>query len=100
MAAIFITRKQWPLCVIINIFTQTSPFLTNPDITTPDRFQEIMKSYINAGLEDQIMFGSDNWDIVKSIASVSALDFLTDEQRDKIFYKNAERFFVKSATER
>lgn len=74
--------------------------LTNPDITTPDRFQEIMKSYINAGLEDQIMFGSDNWDIVKSIASVNALDFLTDEQRDKIFYKNAERFFVKSATER
>lgn len=74
--------------------------LTNPDITTPDRFQEIMKAYLNAGLENRIMFGSDNGDIVKSIASLNALTFLTDEQREKIFYKNAERFFAKSVTEK
>lgn len=52
-----------------------------------------MKAFIEAGLEGRLMFGSDNGNIGKVIASVNQLDFLTREQKNKIFYKNAERFF-------
>lgn len=40
------------------------------------------------------MFGSDNGDIEKVIASLEDLDFLSKEQKDKIFFQNAERFFT------
>ncbi|HET8810348.1 MAG TPA: amidohydrolase family protein [Flavobacteriaceae bacterium] len=68
--------------------------ISNPDIVPSAQFKIIMKAFLEAGLEDRIMFGSDNGDIEKVIASLNELDFLTKEQKDKIFYKNAERFFA------
>ena len=41
------------------------------------------------------MFGSDNGDIKKIISNVNSVDFLSQEQKEKIFYKNAEIFFGK-----
>ena len=67
--------------------------LNNPDIVKPGDFSGAMKTFIEAGLEDRLMFGSDNGDIKKTIASVVQLDFLSKEQKEKIFYKNAEVFF-------
>lgn len=67
--------------------------ISNPDIIPAAQFKIILKTFVKAGLEDRLMFGSDNGDIEKVIASIDKLDFLTNEQKDKIFYKNAERFF-------
>jgi len=41
------------------------------------------------------MFGSDGGDIAKMIDQINKLDFLTVEQKEKIFYKNAQTFFSK-----
>lgn len=68
--------------------------ISNPDIVPSAQFKIIMKTFIEAGLEDRIMFGSDNGDIEKVIASIEDLDILSKKQKDKIFFKNAERFFT------
>jgi predicted TIM-barrel fold metal-dependent hydrolase len=67
--------------------------LNNPAIIPPKHFAAIMKAYINAGLEDRLMFGSDNADIKACIKAVEQLDFLSGQQKEKIFYSNAETFF-------
>lgn len=67
--------------------------ISNPAIVPLAQFKIIMKTFIEAGLEDRIMFGSDNGNIEKVIASLDDLGFLTKGQKDKIFYKNAEHFF-------
>ena len=74
--------------------------ISNPDIVPSAKFKIIMKTFMEAGLEDRIMFGSDNGDIEKAIASVEALDFLSREQKDKIFFQNAERFFATARKEK
>jgi len=67
--------------------------ISNPAITPPVRFESIMKSFLEAGLEDRLMFGTDNGDVDKLIAAVQGLSILSKRQKDKIFYENAERFF-------
>ena len=67
--------------------------ISNPDIVPPDTFSIIMKAFIDAGLEDRLMFGTDNGNIEKVIMAVKALDFLSVEQKRKLYYQNAERFF-------
>ncbi len=69
--------------------------LNNPNIIPLKDFAGIMKAYIDAGLEDRLMFGSDNADIKKCITSVEQLTILSTSQKEKIFYKNAEIFFKK-----
>lgn len=75
-----------------NVYTDISA-INNPQILPSSQFSDVMKKLIDNGLEDRIMFGSDNGKIDVMINSVNALSFLTDEQKEKIFYKNAERFF-------
>jgi hypothetical protein len=67
--------------------------IANPDISDKDEFYSYMKSLIDAGFENRLMFGSDNGNYAKMIRAVNELDFLTAQQKEKIFYKNAERFF-------
>lgn len=74
------------------VYTDISA-INNPRIMPPGIFSKTMHDLVNAGLEDRIMFGSDNGDINTMIASISNLDFLSEEQKEKIFYRNAERFF-------
>jgi predicted TIM-barrel fold metal-dependent hydrolase len=69
--------------------------LNNPSIIPAKDFHGIMKAYIAAGLEDRLMFGSDNADIKACISAVKQLDFLSAKQKEKIFFSNAERFFRK-----
>ncbi len=67
--------------------------INNPNILTQEQFAGIVRMFIDNGLEDRIMFGSDNGDIDATINSISQLPFLTPAQKDKIFYRNAEIFF-------
>ncbi len=79
--------KEFP-----NVYADIS-VLNNPGIIPTDEFYKIMKELIDAGLEDRLLFGSDNAEIENCIASVENLDFLTEKQKQKIFYDNATVFF-------
>lgn len=79
------------------VYTDIS-VLSNPDIIPGERFAAIMKAFITAGLEDRLMFGTDNGDVQKAVAAVKALQFLSARQKNKIFYRNAERFFATQQT--
>ncbi len=67
--------------------------LNNSSIIPSKDFAAIMKAYLAAGLEDRLMFGSDNADIKSCINAVEELDFLSPQQKEKIFYLNAKTFF-------
>ena len=67
--------------------------LNNPNIIPAKDFATVMKEFVDAGLEDRLMFGSDNADIKKCIAAVEQLDFLSAKQKEKIFNQNAMKFF-------
>lgn len=67
--------------------------LCNPQIVPAERFSTIMQAYLDAGLENRLLFGSDNAPIENAIKAVEELSFLTQQQKEKIFYKNAEDFF-------
>lgn len=68
--------------------------LNNPRIILPEEFAVAMKELIDAGLEDRLMFGSDNADIKATIDAIERLDFLNEAQKRKIYYENAEKFFA------
>lgn len=68
--------------------------ISNPEIVPPAQFAAIMQLFVEEGLEDRLLFGTDNGDIQKVIAAIESLPFLTKKQKNKIFYKNAERFFA------
>lgn len=51
-----------------------------------------LKDFLNEGLEDRIMFGSDNLPYELIIGRLRSFDFLTEEQERKILYENASRF--------
>jgi hypothetical protein len=74
--------------------------ISNPEIVTPVKFASIMKAFVQKGLEGRLMFGTDNGDIQKVITAVESLHFLSKEQKDKIFYLNAERFFARSTSKK
>lgn len=74
------------------VYTDIS-VISNPDIIPSMQFIEVMNSFIKAGLEDRLMFGTDNGDIAKIVAAIEALGFLSKEQKTKLYYQNAEHFF-------
>ncbi|WP_018630868.1 amidohydrolase family protein [Niabella aurantiaca] len=74
------------------VYTDIS-VLNNPGIVPEKEFRTIMRSFIDAGLEDRLLFGSDNADISTSIEAVERLAFLSGKQKEKIFYLNAASFF-------
>lgn len=60
-------------------------------------FYSYLKSMIDAGFEKRIMYGSDQmgWPdaIPLSIKNVENVPFLTEEQKQDIFYSNAAIFY-------
>lgn len=60
-------------------------------------FYSYLKSLINSGFDTRIMYGSDQmiWEdaIPLSIKNVEDAPFLSDSQKDNIFYNNAAKFF-------
>ena len=79
-----------------NVFVDIS-VISNPDIVKTKDFHSYMKSLIDPGFEDRLMFGSDNDDLTKLISAINELEFLSTQQKEKIFYKNAARFFGKES---
>ena len=77
-----------------NVYADISA-INNPYIFSKSEFSDIIKKLIDAGLEDRLMFGSDNGEIQIIIDNIEALDFLTTIQKQKIYYQNAELFFSK-----
>src|SRR5690606_11383081 len=75
-----------------NVYIDISA-INNPYIFPKEDFSRIMKIFIDAGFEDRLMFGSDNGDMAMAIENVENLSFLSTEQKQNIFYKNAETFF-------
>lgn len=69
--------------------------INNPDILPPPLFAETLETLIASGLEDRILFGSDNADIATVIQSLEDLPFLTRDQKDKVYFRNAESFFAR-----
>jgi hypothetical protein len=67
--------------------------LNNPRIIKAKDFAAVMKEFIDAGLEDRLMFGSDNADVRTCISAVEQLEFLSAKQKEKIFLSNAKLFF-------
>lgn len=53
----------------------------------------LLQDFIEAGLENRIMFGSDNLPIGPIIKRLESFDFLSEKQRRKILYGNAAAFF-------
>jgi len=67
--------------------------LNNPKIIPATDFSAVMKAFIDAGLEDRLMFGSDNADVKTCVTAVEQLEFLSPRQKGKIFFSNAKIFF-------
>ncbi|MCW9037273.1 MAG: amidohydrolase family protein [Altibacter sp.] len=76
-----------------NVYADIS-VISNPYIFPKAEFNSIMAKLINAGLEDRLMFGSDNGDIKSAINNIEELVFLNAFQKRKIYYENAETFFT------
>ena len=72
-------------------------------ILPQEEFNLYLKSLINAGFGDRIMYGSDQmvWPdvITVGIESVNNADFLTLEQKEDIFFDNAAKFLGLSEKE-
>lgn len=68
--------------------------LCNPAIVPAERFESTLLAFLNAGFENRLLFGSDNGPIENCITAIEKLSILTKEQKDKIYFKNAEDFFA------
>jgi hypothetical protein len=75
-----------------NVYMDISA-LNNPYIFPEAEFHFVMKRFIDSGLGDRMMFGSDNGPIDQIIANINNIPFLDQNQKEGIFYKNAETFF-------
>jgi parallel beta-helix repeat protein len=58
-----------------------------------------LRAFLDAGLGDRIMLGTDNQPIERILERMDALDFLSEAQRRAIFYDNAARFLRLSPAE-
>lgn len=79
--------KEFP-----NVYTDISA-INFPPILPQSGFESVMKELISEGLEDRVMFGSDNNDISTVINSIERMESFSNSQKEKIFFQNAENFF-------
>jgi len=83
---------------ILNVYPQVYADIGAIDWTRPVAdFYSYLKSFVDAGYGKRIMYGSDQmaWEdaIPLSIKNVENAPFLTEEQKQDIFYNNAARFY-------
>ena len=60
------------------------------------KFHRLLREYSDAGLTGRIMFGADGHDYGKAFEAYESAEFLSEQQLEGIFCKNAERFLRKS----
>jgi hypothetical protein len=59
---------------------------------TRTKFHRLLREFADAGLTGRLMFGADGHDYAKAFAAYESAEFLSDQQLEGIFCKNAERF--------
>jgi predicted TIM-barrel fold metal-dependent hydrolase len=62
---------------------------------TRKKFHRLLQEYVDAGLTGRIMFGSDGHSYKKAFEAYESAGFLSNNQLEGIFCKNAERFLRK-----
>jgi predicted TIM-barrel fold metal-dependent hydrolase len=62
---------------------------------TRKKFHRLLQEYADAGMTGRIMFGSDGGAYEQAFAAYESAEFLTDQQLEGIFCRNAERFLKK-----
>lgn len=96
---LYVMHAGWPMLhemiYILNIYPNVYVGIGSLD-QLPDS-PNYVKALVEAGYEDRIMFGTDQmvWPerIEFSVKSIRNMDFLSEEQKRKIFYWNAVEFF-------
>lgn len=83
---------------ILNVYPQVYVDIAVVDWRIPKAdFYSYLKALIDAGFEKRIMYGSDEmiWSdaFSLSIKNIEAAPFLSEQQKEDIFYNNAARFF-------
>lgn len=58
-----------------------------------EQYDKSLRTLIDAGFADRIMMGTDNLPTGLVLGRLRSISWLTQEQRDAILFKNAERFF-------
>ncbi len=99
---VWLAHAGWPFLEEIKAILHTYPQVYI-DISTinwllpRDEFYYYLEALIRAGYGKRIMYGSDqmSWPegIKYSIETIRAADFLSEQQKQDIFYNNAARFF-------
>ena len=59
------------------------------------KFHRVLQEYADAGLVGRILFGSDGHDYAESFEAYESAEFLSENQLEGIFCRNAERFLRK-----
>jgi hypothetical protein len=83
---------------ILSVYPQVNVDVAVVDWIIPKtEFYNYLKALVDAGFEKRIMYGSDQmvWNdaISLSIKNIEDAPFLSEEQKQDIFYNNAARFF-------
>jgi predicted TIM-barrel fold metal-dependent hydrolase len=83
---------------ILNVYPQVYADIGAIDWLRPlPEFYSYLKSFIDGGFGKRIMYGSDQmaWEdaIPLAIKNVENAPFLTEEQKQDIFYNNAAKFY-------
>ncbi len=101
---IYVMHAGWPFIenMIAIMHTYKNVYVDTAFINTALPEQElyyVLRRFVGAGLGERIMFGSDPHPgaIALSIRTayerIDAAEFLSDEQKEDIFFENASRFF-------
>jgi len=99
---VYMMHAGWPYLeetkAILHMYPQVYVDVGVIDWVLPrEEFHSYLESLVRAGFVDRIMFGSDQmvWPeaIAMAVAGVDSAPFLTAEQKHRIFYENARRFF-------
>ena len=83
---------------IMNVYPQVYADIAVLDWLRPvPEFYNYLNSFMESGFGKRIMYGSDQmaWDdaIPLSIKTIENAPFLTEEQKQDIFYNNAAKFY-------
>jgi hypothetical protein len=86
------------MIALLNIYPQVYVGLGFLPIVLPQaEFRRYLEGLVRAGHADRILFGSDQqiWpqSYEASVEAIETADFLSEEQKQAIFYDNAARFF-------
>ena len=83
---------------ILSVYPQVTVDIASIDWLIPKtEFYNYLKALIDVGFEKRIMYGSDEmvWSdaFALSIKNIESAPFLSEQQKEDIFYNNAARFY-------